>query len=410
MNRIQLFLRSYHPIVLSLLVGQMISRIATSMSMPFLALYLAKHTDMSAAMIGFVAGAGALAATFGGFVGGALSDRYSRRIIMFISLFAWSAVFVGFSLTTQPALLLLLSLLNGLCRSWFEPVAQVLMADLTEPERRFRVFSMRYLMGNVGVSVGPLIGVWLGVGSGALPFLVTGLIYLLYGIILFSMMNAFGIKDIEGTKKEKITIGSALHAFRRDRVLQMYIAGAILVGIGYSQETVTLSQHLESNFAQGVKVFGWLMTANALTVILLQLPLSKLAEKRRPIVSIHAGNVLFAIGLVGFGLSPNVPLLFVSMIVFTIGEILNYPAGNLLLDRLAPDNLRGAYFGAQTFGNLGQFMGPMLGGWLLDRTTGGIAFSLIAVILLCSSVFYGSGDRRFLGRGRDQAFSRAPAP
>ncbi|WP_313731601.1 MDR family MFS transporter [Cohnella nanjingensis] len=403
-------MRSYHPIVLSLLVGQMISRIATSMSMPFLALYLAKHTDMSAAMIGIVAGAGALAGTFGGFIGGALSDRYSRRIIMFISLFAWSAVFVGFALTTQPALLLLLSLLNGLCRSWFEPVAQVLMADLTEPERRFKVFSMRYLMGNVGFSIGPLIGVWLGVGSGAFPFLLTGFIYLLYGIVLYFMMNAFGIKDFEGAKKEKITIGSAWHVVRSDRVLQLYIAGAIVVGIGYSQEAVTLSQHLQANFAQGVQIFGWLMTVNALTVILFQLPLSKLSEKRRPIVSIYAGNVLFALGLIGFGLSPTVPMLFVSMIVFTIGEILNYPAGNLLLDRLAPESLRGAYFGAQTFGNLGQFMGPLLGGWLLDRTTGGITFTVVAAILLCSSIFYWSGDRRFAVRGRDQAFSRAPAP
>ncbi|WP_127510430.1 MDR family MFS transporter [Paenibacillus humicus] len=400
MNRIQIFMRSYHPIVLSLLVGQMISRIATSMSMPFLALYLARNTDMSAALAG----------TFGGFVGGALSDRYSRRLIMFISLFAWSAVFAGFAFTKQPVLLLLLSMLNGLCRSWFEPVAQVLMGDLTEPERRFNVFSMRYLMGNVGVSVGPLLGVYLGVGSGPLPFLVTGLIYLLYGLVLFAMMNAFGIKDIEGAKKERATIGSAWHAVRRDRVLQLYIAGAVLVGIGYSQHAVTLSQHLQGNFEQGAQIFGWLLTSNAMTVILLQLPLSKLAEKFSTIASIHAGNALFAVGLVGFGLSPNVPLLFVSMILFTIGEILNYPAASMLVDRLAPEHLRGAYFGAQTFGNFGAFLGPLLGGWLIDTTTGAAAFSLIAAILLCSSFFYGSGGRQAAVRGSDSPAFRAAAP
>ncbi|QJC51115.1 MFS transporter [Paenibacillus albicereus] len=408
MNRIQHLLRAYHPIVISLLVGQMISRIATSMSMPFLALYLAKNTDMSAAMIGFVAGAGALAGTFGGFIGGALSDRYSRRLVMFVSLFAWSAVFIGFAFAKQPALLLLLSLLNGLCRSWFDPVAQVLMGDLTEPERRFKLYSLRYLMGNVGVAVGPLLGVYLGVGSSSVPFLVTGLIFLLYGCVLFAMMHAFGIQAIEGgATKEKITIGSAWAAVRRDRVLQLYTVGAILVAIGYSQHTVTLSQHLEMSFSQGVYVFGWLMTANAVTVIVLQMPLSRLVEKRRPISAIHAGNILFALGLVGFGLSPTIPLLFVSMICFTIGEILNYPAGSLLLDRLAPEPLRGAYFGAQTFGNFGYFLGPLLGGWLLDRTSGPVVFTLIAVILLSSSYFYGAGARRQAALGQEAPAARA---
>lgn len=404
MNRIQLLFRSYHPIVTSLLFGQMISRIAMSMSMPFLALYLAKNTDMSAAMIGFVAGAGSLAGTFGGFIGGALSDRCGRRLIMFISLFAWSAVFIGFAFFKQPALLLLLSLLNGICRSWFEPVSQVLMGDLTEPERRFKLYSLRYLMGNVGVAIGPLLGVYLGVGSSPLPFLVTGLIFLLYGCSLFAMMNAFGIKEIEGAaKKEKVTIGSAWAAVRRDWVLQLYTIGAILVAIGYSQHAVTLSQHLEMSFNQGVYVFGWLMTANAVTVIVLQMPLSRLLEKHRPISAIHAGNILFALGLVGFGISPTIPLLFVSMILFTIGEILNYPAGSLLLDRLAPEALRGTYFGAQTFGNFGYFLGPLLGGWLLDRTSGMIVFTLIAAILLSSSFFYGKGARRQSSLGSTEA-------
>ncbi|WP_027091710.1 MDR family MFS transporter [Cohnella thermotolerans] len=394
MGRIRQFLQSYHPIVFSLLFGHMISRIATSMSMPFLALYLSSQTDMSKAMIGFVAGAGALAGTFGGFFGGALSDRYGRRVIMFTSLFAWSGVFIGFSAMKEPVLLLILSLLNGLCRSWFEPVAQVLMADLTEPERRFKVFSMRYLMTNIGVSVGPLIGVWLGTGSGALPFLITGLVYLAYGIVLHVMMIAFGIKEIEGAKKERATIASAWKAVRDDNVLQLFILGSIVVGIGYSQLDVTLGQHLQESFRNGVKMFAALMSINAVTVIVMQLPLSRLAEKRPPMFSIHAGNVLFAVGTLGFAFSMNMAALVVSMILFTIGEILNYPAGNLLLDQLAPEHLRGSYFGAQKIGNLGQFIGPWAGGLLLGEFGGRVLFIVMALVLLSASYFYRVGNRK----------------
>jgi len=388
---------SYHPIVFSLLIGHMIARIATSMSMPFLALYLGAHTDMGPGAIGFVVGAGALAATFGGFLGGALSDRYSRRLVMFTSLFAWCGVFVGFALTDNPAVLLLLSLLNGLCRSWFEPVSQVLMADLTEPARRMKVFSMRYLMANVGVAIGPVLGVWLGLGNGGLAFLITGAIYFVYAITLYIMMIGFGIKDIEGGKREKkVTIAEAGRVVARDAALQMFLLGGIVVGIGYSQLFGNMAPHLDRVFGHGDRMFGYLLTINAITVIALQLPLGWLANKRPPLFAIHAGNVFFAVGLAGIGYAESFALQAVAMILFTVGEILNYPAATMLLDKLAPEQLRGAYYGAQTFTNLGQFIGPWAGGVLLGRYGGETMFAIMAAVVLLSSLIYwaGSRDRR----------------
>ncbi|MEK0317011.1 MDR family MFS transporter [Cohnella sp. 56] len=394
MNRLRGFLTSYHPIVFSLLFGHMIARIATSMSMPFLALYLAAHTDMGPGGIGFIVGAGALAATFGGFLGGALSDKYSRRLVMFTSLFAWCGVFIGFALTDNPLVLLLLSLMNGLCRSWFEPVSQVLMADLTEPERRMKVFSMRYLMANVGVAIGPVLGVWLGLGNGGLAFIITGSIYFVYAVTLYAMMIGFGIKDIEGGKQaRKATIADAGRVVLGDRALQMFLLGGIVVGIGYSQLFGNMAPHLDRVFGHGDRMFGYLLTINAITVIALQLPLGWLANKRPPLLAIHIGNLFFALGLAGIGYADTFALQIVAMILFTVGEILNYPAATMLLDKLAPEQLRGAYYGAQTFTNLGQFIGPWAGGWLLGQYGGETMFAVMAVIVLSASFIYWAGSK-----------------
>ncbi|WP_217597955.1 MFS transporter [Cohnella sp. GbtcB17] len=394
MNRLRGFLASYHPIVFSLLIGHMIARIATSMSMPFLALYLAAHTDMGPGGIGFIVGAGALAATFGGFLGGALSDRYSRRLVMFASLFVWSGVFAGFALTDSPAVLLLLSLMNGLCRSWFEPVSQVLMADLTPKDRRMSVFSMRYLMANVGVAIGPVLGVWLGLGNGDLAFMITGAIYFVYAITLYIMMIAFGIKDIEGGKQAaKATIADAGRVVMRDAALRLFLLGGIVVGIGYSQLFGNMAPHLDRVFGHGDRMFGYLLTINAVTVIALQLPLGWLANKRPPLFALHAGNLFLALGLAGIGWADTFALQVVAMILFTVGEILNYPAATMLLDKLAPEHLRGAYYGAQTFTNLGQFIGPWAGGWLLGEYGGRTMFAAMAVVVLLSSLVYRAGSR-----------------
>jgi hypothetical protein len=68
-NQFLYFVKSYHPIVHSLLIGTILARMASSMSLPFLAIYLLKQTDMNAVMIGLVIGAGSLAGTLGGFIG-----------------------------------------------------------------------------------------------------------------------------------------------------------------------------------------------------------------------------------------------------------------------------------------------------------------------------------------------------
>jgi MFS family permease len=139
-NQFLYFVKSYHPIVHSLLIGTILARMASSMSLPFLAIFLVKQTDMSAVMIGLVIGAGSLAGTLGGFIGGALSDQFGRRKILLSALFGWGIVFLGFAIAKSALIFFLLSLLNGLCRSFYLPVYQALMADMSEKDYRFKLF------------------------------------------------------------------------------------------------------------------------------------------------------------------------------------------------------------------------------------------------------------------------------
>ncbi|MFD0698629.1 MDR family MFS transporter [Paenibacillus sp. GCM10027628] len=394
MNRLRNFLSTYHPIVHTLILGTVMARAASSMSLPFLAIYLSRNTSMSEVMIGVVIGMGALAGTVGGFVGGTLSDRFGRRIIMLAALFGWAFVFTGFAFVKLPIWFMLLNMLNGLCRSFYEPVSQALMADLTEPAKRLKVFSLRYMAINVGAAVGPLLGSFFATMDGSLPFLITGIVYFVYAVTLYALLSAFGIKKIEGEKKANVTFASAWQVIRRDTTFRYYSIGGIIGAIGYSQVMVTLSQYLEHSIADGVKMVALLMSVNAITVIAMQIPLTRWAEKYTPLVAISAGNLMFALGDVGFAYShTTIPLVF-SMIVFTFGEILNYPAANMLIDKLAPAHMRGTYFGAQTLTNVGHFLGPWIGGFLLASYNGSTLYTVMACVTICGTLFYQLGSRR----------------
>ncbi|PUA40912.1 MFS transporter [Paenibacillus elgii] len=392
-SRLLQFLRDYHPIVHVLLVGTALARIASSMSMPFLAIYLSRESGLHPIMIGAIIGIGSLAGMAGGFVGGALSDRLGRKFIMMIALIGWVIVFTGFALAKAPLLFMLFNMLNGLCRSLYEPVSQALMADVTVKEKRLNVFSMRYLAINVGVAVGPLLGAYFGMFEAWLPFLVTAFIYLAYAALLYALLQAFGIRQIEGEHRSGVTVRSAWRVIASDRVFRYYIAGGIIGAIGYSQMMATLSQYVQQSVADGATLFALLMTINAVTVVLLQVPLSKMFESRGPMAAIAVGGLMFALGDIGYAVSVGWIGFMVSMVLFTVGEVLNFPATNMLIDRLAPDGMRGTYFGAQSFTNLGHFLGPLAGGVLLSEWGGGPLFSVMAVVTVAGIYFYWKGQQ-----------------
>lgn len=391
--RAQAYFRDFHPVVLTLVLGTVLARAASSMSIPFLAIYLARYSDAGIVANSLIVGASSLAGTVGGFIGGTISDRIGRKAVMLSALFCWSLVFIGFGLAREPLAFVALNLLNGLCRSFYEPVSQALMADLTPKEKRFKVFSMRYFAINVGVAVGPLAGAYFSTRNASLAFFLTGIIYFLYAVVLQLLLARFGIRRIEGETKKEATFARAIGVIRRDVKFRYFLAGAMIGSISYSQMNITLSQYLDHSFANGIGLFGTLISLNAITVILFQLPLTSLSGRRSPITSIVLGNILFSLGNIGYAFSHHEAAFMASMFVFTLGEILCFPAGNLLIDGIAPEGMRGTYFGAQTLQNVGQFLGPLLGGILLEEANGTILFTVMAVLTFSGSWFYVRGDR-----------------
>lgn len=282
------------------------------------------------------------------------------------------------------------------------------MADVTPQEKRLRVFGIRYMAINVGVAVGPIAGVVLAKSSVALPFLMTAVIYLIYVISLQGLLNKFGIKQIEGQKKEVVTFGRAFSVVVHDKAFRLYMLAGVLGAIGYSQMSSTLAKFAEMTVVKGTELFAILMTVNAIVVIVMQLPLTNWAEKKTPLTAIVVGNVMYAVGDVGYAFANSWLIFIVAMVFFTIGEILTFTAGDVLIDRMAPESMRGSYYGAKSFSNLGQFIGPWMGGLLLAHYGGTTLFLIVAATSMMSSAFQWAGARAFEAtRGKSLNEARA---
>jgi len=141
-------------------------------------------------------------------------------------------------------------------------------------------------------------------------------------------------------------------------------------------------------------LFSKLIALNATIVILLQLPLSLLYEKWPVMRAMVVGSILFAIGFASFGYVSSPAGFMFAMGIVTIGEIFIFPSTSVFIDQIAPEDRRGTYFGAGQFRSVGNFTGPVLGGWLLQDFGGSILFSVIGIIILSSIWFYTMGNRQ----------------
>ncbi|WP_019638220.1 MDR family MFS transporter [Paenibacillus fonticola] len=376
-------LKHIHPLAWTIIVGTIFGRTATSMSIPFLSIYLIRSMGATPAQTGMVVAVSSLIGVFASFYGGYISDIIGRKKVLYIAIFGWVLVFAGFAYAHQIWMFFIMNALNGLCRATFEPTSRALLADITPKESKLLVFNLRYAAINMGVVVGPLLGLRVGVSNSNSVFLIAAIVYACYSlglVIQFSRYREIGLAA--GGKEQRIGLTGALKATSGNRTFMLVLAGMIFCLLGYGHFDSTLTQYMELSpqIEEGVTWFSYLISLNAIVVLTLQYPLVRFASRFAPALPIIAGNLFIAISLVMFGMFHSLPLLMICVVIFTIGEVLVFTSTDVLVDRIADPELRGAYFGMFGFNNLGAVLAPLLGGFLLDGL--GVASSQLIFLIL----------------------------
>lgn len=377
-------IKKLHPISVTIIIGTLFARMAMFMTIPFLAIYLTSVKGVSASLAGAIIGISSIVGLFGGFFGGYFSDRYGREKVMKISLLMWTFVFIGFATAESVWTFFLLNALNGLCRSFFEPSSRALLSQVTKQENKLLVFNLRYAAINVGAAIGPLVGLKIGASSSTTAFFVTSFVYFLYFILLVTLFSKYTIEK-HGDASEHVTLRNAVNVLRNDRVFLCAVIGMILGVTGYSQFNSTIPQYL-SQYEDGVQLFSYLIVFNAITVLVVQYPVSRIGKHYSALTSIMLGIGAVALGLFGFGLFTAVPMLFVSMFVLTVGEVMMFSMIEIFIDQISPQHMKGLYFGSMGFTAIGNAAGPWIGGLMLEHLGYGNHLLIFTLLALCTSI------------------------
>lgn len=379
---------AYHPIILWIVGGTLLTRFTSFMVMPFMAIYMKVHTGASTGVIGLAIGAAALTSMSLGLIGGTLADKYGRKGLMIAALIINIFTMIGYANARHILIFFVLSIGSGLTRVLFEPSSKSMLTDLATERERSNVFALRYTAINIGAAVGPIVGGYFGTVSTGWTFYLcalANLIYLCFVIAKFpGQKNASIFRSNDGGTPIVSTPFSFLHTVQTllfDRALLLFLIAAFLSSFGYSQIDTTLPQAfaLTMDPTRAAALFGVILSSNAIEVVILQMPIARLVGRMGLVQSMMLGQLIFAIGYIVMGIAHSTQADLVAMFIITLGEIIIFPQNSQYISELAPPTMRASYFGAWSLADLGTFMGPWLGGMVLPWSGRALLFSMVGV-------------------------------
>lgn len=165
-----------------LLLNQLTINIGFYMFIPFLAGYLSDDIGLATWIVGLVLGLRTLSQQGLFLIGGSLADRVGYKSIIIIGCAMRTGGFLLFGFVDALPALLLASALSGFAGALFNPAVRAYLAH-EAGERRVEAFALFNVFAEVGVLVGPVIGVALLAVDFRLVSLLAGGLFLLLTVL-----------------------------------------------------------------------------------------------------------------------------------------------------------------------------------------------------------------------------------
>ncbi|MGZ9738981.1 MFS transporter [Pseudomonas sp. GNP012] len=383
----------YSPLIRRLLICSLTIVVSRAITSPLLTLFISDKLGLDQQDVGLLLGIAVFVATLLSLYGGYIIDRFEKRRLLVLSMASSAVGLVLLTFAENLYLTTITLIVTETASALFLIGSKAILSDNLPVGQRAKAFSLSYTLTNIGYAVGPMLGVLIAGAFASAPFLIAAAIAF-FSIFLMTGIPADPAKVAPAGQAQSFL--KTLITLKNDRTLIMFTAGCLLSTVVHGRFTFYLSQYLlvTSNPQHTMEIMAALLACNAISVILLQYQVGRFLKREQLRQWIVAGTGLFILGLIGFSLADSLVSWCVAMFIFTLGEIIIYPAEFLFVDTLAPEELRGSYYGAQNLAALGGAVSPVICGFMLMHTPAPTMFyALSALAALGGLLCYMSGRR-----------------
>jgi MFS family permease len=362
---------------------------------PFMAVILNRKFGMPEAQIGAILSLTALAGALFSLYVGYVSDKIGRKGVIVVACLVYVLAFVLLAMADVTWLFALGAVGIGLSRSMLEPPARAMISDLiADKTMRELAHHVRYYLVNVGAALGPIIGLQLGFTGAQKTFWLVAGAYGLWGLGFIWVFRAIRAED--EAPKLPYNFRETLGVLRKDHAFLLLIIANALVMYSYMHQETSLVQHLNKLGDKVVEIYTPIMLINASIIVLMQFPLLSLLKNCSLLFRVQLGVLGFALAFTMYGFIPlDAPVYwwYLATVVLSLGEVILFPTFSLLIDRIAPENMRGTYFGASGLVALGVSLSPFIGGIVLQYAGGPALFFSVVGVLGLAAWLYWRSDR-----------------
>ena len=326
-------------------------------------------------------------------IGGKLTDRYNKRnlIVIFDLISVALCVFVAFLPLSIYSICIYF--ISSVFQHMEWPAYDALIAEMSADKEREKAYSLHYLSANLGVVFAPTLGGLLFNNYLWLAFLISGLAVFSSTIFIYKFVpeNIEAVKNTNMYEQSKEgTLGDIL---KGRKLLILFIVLECIISIIYGQFNYLLPMQMdEFFFEQGAFYFGMMTSINGFVVISCTPILTHLTIRWTDVSRIILGEFLQIIGLCAcFFYSDTLICYILTMVVFTLGEVMHTLGSSPYISKRVPASHRGRYTSTnnivrQASSSIGNtFVGKIVvlytfkAGWIFIGCLGLVSLTLLTI-------------------------------
>jgi MFS family permease len=269
--------------------GMLISTIGTSMIWPFLMIYVRQRVNLPLTQIATLMTINAMAGLIAAFFAGPITDRFGRKWVMVISLAGNGAVYFFMSNAHSYISFAILMFLSGTFNPLYRVGADAMLADLIPSEKRPDAYALMRLSNNAGIAIGPMIGGFLSSVSYTITFFIAG-----SGMLIYSSLIAFFAQETLPSKtssSEQVlkSFGGYIQVLRDTQFLS-FIGVFILAQICALLIWILMPVYANKIYSISESQYGFIPSTNALMVVFLQIFVTHITKRYRPLPIMAIGT------------------------------------------------------------------------------------------------------------------------
>jgi MFS family permease len=317
----------------------------------------------------------------GAWLGGQMTTRYGSRAVIVVALTVCAA-FTACLIPRSPYLVTVgVAGLASLSNRCYIPAAATLVGRCSPPERRLQMYSTFQTTFNVGSAIGLALAGYLIVHSLTVLLAVDAATSACFVLVALRLP-----RDVPQPDHGSRDPGSQPPArVYRDIGYIVFCLGVGLNVFLYQQNIGPMSLAFRAHH-YSLELLGDIFSANAIAVILFQIPLSSLTRRFPLRVSLALGIALIGGGYLVLLAGFTVPLVITEVAFWTLGEMVFAPAAPTAAAQMSSSRSQGRFQGALDVArSTGQALGAPLG--------------IFAYSAGASLPWWGSGVLGFVGAG-----------